>query len=197
MSSDRFFLLKAWMALSTAFVAVGWLLSAVGQCNLRAYVISAGVTPGLGISRLARRPVGLRIRWVRFRRGLPLVFSVVGFLAFVGEALHAPNNYDAVTYRLPRLLEWLAAGHWSGLKPPMAPTWLPKDDFLPVGGTPNASSIEAVFLLAAKLELPTLFRKRNGTDTLVGLSDRSNNFRLWKPRTSPCLRGCSGHRGLR
>ena len=33
-------------------------------------------------------------------------------MAFVGGAIYPPNNYDALTYRLPRMLNWLAAGHW-------------------------------------------------------------------------------------
>jgi hypothetical protein len=41
------------------------------------------------------------------------MFAVVALLAFVGGALHPPNNYDAVTYHMPRLLQWLAAGHWT------------------------------------------------------------------------------------
>ncbi|HUE36603.1 MAG TPA: hypothetical protein VMO20_04380 [Candidatus Acidoferrum sp.] len=33
-------------------------------------------------------------------------------MAFLGGALHAPSNYDALAYRLPRILHWLAAGQW-------------------------------------------------------------------------------------
>ena len=57
-----------------------------------------------------------RIHWPklrrRFRRPLPAIFLLVAVLIFLGGALHAPNNYDALTYRLPRMLNWLAAGHW-------------------------------------------------------------------------------------
>jgi hypothetical protein len=33
-------------------------------------------------------------------------------MAFLGGALYAPSNYDALAYRLPRILHWLAAGQW-------------------------------------------------------------------------------------
>ncbi|MCX6972661.1 MAG: hypothetical protein NTV93_21260 [Verrucomicrobia bacterium] len=32
--------------------------------------------------------------------------------AFVGGAIYPPTNYDAITYRLPRILHWLHEGHW-------------------------------------------------------------------------------------
>jgi hypothetical protein len=33
-------------------------------------------------------------------------------MAFLGGVLYAPSNYDGLTYRLPRVLHWLAAGQW-------------------------------------------------------------------------------------
>jgi putative effector of murein hydrolase LrgA (UPF0299 family) len=33
-------------------------------------------------------------------------------LILIGGVIYPPNNYDALTYRLPRMLNWLAAGHW-------------------------------------------------------------------------------------
>ena len=43
---------------------------------------------------------------------LPFIFLLVAALVLAGGAIHAPNNYDGLTYRLPRMLNWLAAGHW-------------------------------------------------------------------------------------
>jgi hypothetical protein len=37
---------------------------------------------------------------------------VLAILAFLGGAIHAPNNYDGLAYRLPRVLHWLAANQW-------------------------------------------------------------------------------------
>lgn len=53
-----------------------------------------------------------RARLSRFRRALPLLFLLYALLALVGGALYTPNNYDALTYRLPRVLHWLADGQW-------------------------------------------------------------------------------------
>ena len=39
-------------------------------------------------------------------------------LAAVGGALHAPNNYDALTYRMPRMLHWWAASGWHWIATP-------------------------------------------------------------------------------
>lgn len=37
---------------------------------------------------------------------------IIGGLAFAGGALNPPSNYDALTYRIPRLLYWLQENHW-------------------------------------------------------------------------------------
>jgi hypothetical protein len=54
----------------------------------------------------------------RFHRPLPALFLVLALLAFVGGALYAPNNYDSLTYRTPRMLHWLAASHWHWITTP-------------------------------------------------------------------------------
>jgi hypothetical protein len=41
-----------------------------------------------------------------------LGFAVLAGLAFLGGILHAPNNYDGLAYRVPRVLHWLAEGQW-------------------------------------------------------------------------------------
>ena len=48
----------------------------------------------------------------RFRKPFPLAFLVLALMAFLGGALHAPTNYDALAYRVPRVLHWLAADQW-------------------------------------------------------------------------------------
>ena len=60
----------------------------------------------------------LRTRCWRFRRPLPMVFAALAGLSLLGGLLHAPGNYDALTYRLPRLLHWLADGHWHWITTP-------------------------------------------------------------------------------
>jgi len=55
---------------------------------------------------------GLRKQRRRFRRVFPLAFLILAGMAICGGAIHAPSNYDALAYRVPRVLHWLAAGRW-------------------------------------------------------------------------------------
>ena len=48
----------------------------------------------------------------RFRRLFPASFLILAALVFLGGAMHPPNNYDALAYREPRVLEWLAESRW-------------------------------------------------------------------------------------
>ena len=59
---------------------------------------------------------GRRRRW---RRPLPFVFLTIFALVTIGAALYPPNNYDALTYRIPQVLHWLAKGRWH---------WIPVSD---------------------------------------------------------------------
>lgn len=100
----------------------GWGLSAVRQLNATAY---AG---GLGIAALATLVWWRRERAVtfangagagswgrsrkRWRRLLPAGFGILAGLALLGGLLYVPNNIDALAYRSPRVLHWLAAEQW-------------------------------------------------------------------------------------
>lgn len=50
-------------------------------------------------------------KW-RGRHLLPLGFLLIAALALAGGILHPPNNMDAMNYRMPRVLNWLAEGRW-------------------------------------------------------------------------------------
>ncbi len=52
-------------------------------------------------------------RW-RFRKNqlLPFGFALLVLLALAGGLIHAPNNYDALNYRMPKVAHWLMAGRW-------------------------------------------------------------------------------------
>jgi len=41
-----------------------------------------------------------------------MIFLCIFTLSLVGAIIHAPNNYDYLTYRLPRLLHWQHQGGW-------------------------------------------------------------------------------------
>ncbi len=121
---------RAWIIYSAACTLFGWLLSALGLLNASGYLAATGIGLAGGMwlwlrsphrgGRSAWTPKALRglIRVRRYRRPLPLVYLVVVVVALVGGALYPPNNYDALTYRLPRILHWWAAGHWYWISTP-------------------------------------------------------------------------------
>jgi len=95
----------------------GWTLSALHELNPAGYAIALLV--GFAVLFAWRKKTSANFlpqvhlpRLHRFRRPLPAIFLIVAVLVFLGGALHAPNNYDSLTYRLPRMLNWLDAGHW-------------------------------------------------------------------------------------
>jgi hypothetical protein len=111
-------LLKLWILASVLCTASGWLLSAVGLLNVFSYLtiaVVALITWAVWRSRSStaqrrgtRRPLRLRLP----RRALPRIYGAAAVLALLGGALYAPTNYDALSYRLPRILHWAAMDHW-------------------------------------------------------------------------------------
>jgi hypothetical protein len=57
----------------------------------------------------ARFTARVKARW---RRPLPVLFYLSILLNFVSGLIYAPNNYDALSYRIPRLLAWLSNHGW-------------------------------------------------------------------------------------
>ena len=107
-----------WIGLCAFSSCAGWGLSALHQLNALGYAVSFLL--GLAAVWLLRRrlfPGGFggwnpRKQRRRFRRTFPLAFLILAFLAILGGAIHAPSNYDALAYRVPRVLHWLAEGQW-------------------------------------------------------------------------------------
>lgn len=107
-----------WIWICAVLNCAGWGLSALHLLNAQSYAVIFL----LGLLLLARwRPLFFPTGWLsfgwsrcrrRFRRPLPLAFFVLTSLILLGGALYAPSNYDAMTYREPRILHWLAAGQW-------------------------------------------------------------------------------------
>jgi len=109
--------LLIWIWLCAWLNGAGWALSALHELNLPGYAAALLLgLAGLGIAAKFTGPGLLppwrRPPWRRFRRPLPLAFLVLAGLAGLGGALYSPNNYDGLTYRVPRILHWLAAGQW-------------------------------------------------------------------------------------
>lgn len=111
-------LVAIWVLLCACLNCAGWSLSALHELNAGGYVVV--LVLGAAALLVWRKKSGARffpeMRWYklrrRFRRGFPLGFLILAALAFLGGVLHGPNNYDAMAYRIPRVLNWLAVGQW-------------------------------------------------------------------------------------
>ncbi len=107
-----------WVWFCAYLNCAGWALSAIHELNAAGYIVALLIWFGALIfwRRSTSAQILPRARWWkfrrRFRRPFPLAFLILGALAFLGGAIHPPNNYDALAYRIPRLLHWLAAGQW-------------------------------------------------------------------------------------
>ncbi len=107
-----------WIWLCAWLNFTGWFLSALHLINAAGYVISlllfiVGFWFWRTRAEVANFSGNVRKTFSRrFRRPLPVIFLILTALVFVGGILYAPTNFDALTYRLPRMLNWQAAGHW-------------------------------------------------------------------------------------
>jgi len=120
------FFVKGWILVSTWASLVGWSLSLGGHFNQTSYAWSL-VFLAFALALLSEKTKSLRsktffhpicyfkrLRESPFRPSSwpPLLFIFVAFLALAGGILYPPSNYDALSYRLPRILHWLDVGHW-------------------------------------------------------------------------------------
>lgn len=119
-------LLLLWVWLCAYLNCAGWGLSALHQLRLGGYALALFL--GL-VALLAWRAnsskcilprVSLQQLHRRFRRLLPAAFLGLAVVAIAGGVFHAPNNLDELTYRFPRILHWLAEGHWHWIHTPDA-----------------------------------------------------------------------------
>jgi len=111
---------RAWILLSTLLVSAGWGLSAMHQLNragyLAVFILAALLTGwqwrviGPAAGEFFRRSWPKIQR--RGRRPLPACFFALALMSLVAGLLYVPTNADSNAYRIPRVLHWLAAGHW-------------------------------------------------------------------------------------
>ncbi len=116
---------KFWIWLSALTSLAGWSLSALGQLNRAGYAVFFGVgavliwwlrKTAVHKSPACAQPWQKFLR--RFRRPLPAAFAALTLLIFLGGVLYPPTNHTAFTYRLPRLLNWLAHEGWFWIHTP-------------------------------------------------------------------------------
>ncbi len=126
------FCLEIWLLYSAICSAAGWLFSFFHILNAPAYLV-LHIIFFITISLLYRFQLKhlFRLRTLRkivarffpdrrshehplsLRILLPAAFFLLAFLALLAGSIYSPNNFDALTYRLPRVLYWLQDSGWS------------------------------------------------------------------------------------
>ena len=121
--------LEIWLLYSAACSAGGWILSSLQMLNSSGYLflhalflMAVGWRYRTDLAsrrqstwKLRRRffPTKLsREKCLSYRRFLPFAFFLLAALSLLAGLLYAPNNYDALTYRIPRVMHWLQAEGW-------------------------------------------------------------------------------------
>ena len=107
-----------WIWFCAYLNCVGWTLSALHQLNRPGYIIAFAL--GFGMLWFWKIKTGATLLPTihlpkyrrRFTKLFPLTFLILAGLAFLGGALYPPANFDALAYRTPRVMHWLAAGQW-------------------------------------------------------------------------------------
>ncbi|MDB6017752.1 MAG: hypothetical protein JWR19_2241 [Pedosphaera sp.] len=156
--------------LASTAVILGWLLSAFGQLNFRGYLL-AGIPAVVVVTILSWRKrgvgpcrfaLGRRLaRWWQCRRLLPLIYVLTVALIIISSLLHEPNNFDSLSYRMPKVLYWLDQHRWHWIDAPYEPInyslpnyeWLTVPLYLITGGFHSAVVINWISFLF----LPALF----------------------------------------
>ena len=120
-------LLQAWGTASS------WLLSWVNQFNPLGFSVATCATLFVAFPWILKSfPKALQtVRWQSWMRYphrlwrrpsllqfLPFWFFLFAGLAFAGGSIYPPTLYDALTYRLPRVLAWWMENHWFWIPTP-------------------------------------------------------------------------------
>ena len=107
---------RLYILFSASCIVSGWILSLLGSLSALGYGLTL---PAIFLSLLFLFPSlpggsrkGLFIHFRRYKKPLPALFAIIALLCLIGGLLHAPSNYDFLTYRLSRLLHWQEAGSW-------------------------------------------------------------------------------------
>src|ERR1051325_6145858 len=113
--NTRLFIL--WTLFVVFCQCAGWGLSALHALNAAGYAVAFTIFFGAIALWWRKHPVASRSSTTtklkrRFKRLFPLAFFILTLLAILGGVLYAPNNYDGLSYRTPRVLHWLAEGRW-------------------------------------------------------------------------------------
>jgi hypothetical protein len=111
-----------WIIFGAACNVAGWSLSSIHQLNACGLLIAIPLfwflmarLMGLGLPQLPSNQIPIRWR-KRFSSPFPAIFLLLAVLSLIGGFLYAPNNFDALIYRMPRVCHWLMAEQWEWIK---------------------------------------------------------------------------------
>jgi hypothetical protein len=109
--------LLLWLLYSFCASLVGWTASATSLLTPLSYWLFLAILSFLVILVWTLKPCPRLLSYrfpprKRFRRFLPFAFLFFCILVLLGGILYAPSNYDGLTYRVSRVLHWLAEGNW-------------------------------------------------------------------------------------
>lgn len=134
---------RAWIWVSVIASSAGWVLSWLHALTRTGYVaffvIAAAIawasfrfkplhalfglepqsSPAALCCRTSRRALRARLRR-RFRRPFPMAWAGLTFLVLVGAIIYSPNNHTALSYRIPRSLQWIFHHGWFWIHSPDA-----------------------------------------------------------------------------
>ncbi len=109
-------LTTVWLLLSAFFSLGAWVLSLLGQLNRAGcgLLLAAGIIGSLYVCHRLNGGSWLprSFRLWRYGKPFPALYLLCALAAIIGGAIHPPTNQDALSYRIPRMLHWLAEGHW-------------------------------------------------------------------------------------
>lgn len=107
-----------WLIFSALMSTAGWVLSALGQLNARGYTIVLALT-AIAFVGWRRGKLFTDFRCIkpsrlmrRFKRPFAMGYLILALISLVGGLIYLPTNYDALAYRVPRVLHWLAHNQW-------------------------------------------------------------------------------------
>jgi hypothetical protein len=105
---------RIWIWLFVVTQLAGWTLSAVGQLNRVGYIcfFLLAVPTLRWIGWPNWRYLTKRRVLHRFKRPFAFAYLCLACMVLVSALLYKPSNFDALAYRIPRVLNWLAEEQW-------------------------------------------------------------------------------------
>jgi hypothetical protein len=124
--STWWLLIRLWLIVQTVLVAGAWIFTPFKLLDSRGYTLIFAVAAIWSVFEIRRsdvnsQQVGRDVRKTlrRLKRPLPATVGAIWVISLIGGLAWLSVYADTLSYRLPRMLHWLAAKQWH---------WIPSDD---------------------------------------------------------------------